>query len=168
MMRTVKLDSGDLLKVGKLLGKGMFTKCLEAGVSGFVILETIDGLKEVCVWCEGLHVPALQWLGQTDTHTYYQSLKYDKLTKKQWSSAWADYIAIKRYVYGLKSRYVCDIDTDEIEELQISQELKNDLMHMISWAQNYGENVFIEVSPRNLAVHNGNLILLDLFADCSK
>jgi hypothetical protein len=33
---------------------------------------------------------------------------------------------------------------------------------------NYGSDVMFEISPRNVAVHNGNLILLDCFFIKSK
>jgi len=46
--------------------------------------------------------------------------------------------------------------------------LRNSLQEAIDACANYGSDIKFEISPRNVAVKNGNLILLDCFFVGSK
>jgi hypothetical protein len=150
----------------KLIGKGWFSKVYRLDQKN-VLIESSDYVKE-CLSEFGLGsylFPELERLDyQIYKGKYYEkvsslktSLKpshykiYSELRKLRVSVCW------KKRQFGL-----ADAWREEFKKVS-NKKVRQSLMDAVDSLGNYGQDVNFEISPRNVAVDNGKLVLLDVF-----
>ena len=157
----------------KLIGKGMFTKAylLE---SGRVRLESVDQVKE-CMslgWFPDHRLfPTIERIDFDcghDGHSVYEMDFYErpKSLKNTLSSRQYDLYNVLRGLTAYAQRS-CDIYTEWHKAFDsIPARFKGEreaLKEALDAMLNYSTAVRFEISPRNVAVKGGKLILLDCF-----
>lgn len=160
--------------ITKMIGKGAFTRAYLMS-SGRVLLKTCCPIKEAMAWGwfpesplfpeveyvdVGVYemeyyprVPSLKKALKPDQYTIYKTLNAIYRT-----SAF-DMIRMNdadRYSYWYK----------RFEELP--EELAEVLHEALDACANFGSEIGFEITPRNVAVKDGNLILLDVFFNVRK
>lgn len=163
----------------KLIGKGAFTKCYLNTCETSVTLVTCDPIKECMAhgWFpESELFPEVQQLDYcevTDRNLY--TMEYFPRTKglknvldaDQWDIYKTlrdvmDSIGFSKNIHDSMSKVYEAFDAIEDEDL------KEVMIEALEACGNYGSDVAFEISPRNVAVKNGKLILLDCFFMQSK
>lgn len=154
----------------KVIGKGAFTICYQLNKKE-VILKSIDPIKE-CMgygWFPDSKVfPEVKVLDEgIYKMEYYPRVKSLKNTLKP------KQYEIYKELRELNVRHQknsCDYfnlwhkEFDKVKNKRVREALKNGL----DACGNYGLDIQFEISPRNVAVKNGMLILLDCFFIKSK
>lgn len=151
----------------KLIGKGTFTKAylLE---SGEVLLKSVDPIKECMAhgWFPDSELfPSISFEdGETYKMKYYPKVSSLKNTLNERS--YSLYLALRKLRVGyVKNSYdLLDKWRKAFDSLpsEFEQE-KEDLISAIEACSNFDSDVSFEISPRNVAVDNGKLVLLDCF-----
>lgn len=187
----VRYPDGKKEKISRL-GKGMFsTAYLTPDNLVLIVSHERNGAQDFAKEVPWLartygtanrHIPHVEKLGYTgDGSTVYSMPKYESpLTKGGAPKAWAQYLAVRKHwqaaiateqasntfkrVFGYKLR------TTFLEAMQNDPKIDGDLYHALeslsNTADDFGESVMFEFSPRNLASDDaGNLILLDVVFD---
>jgi hypothetical protein len=125
------------------------------------------------------HLPAVERYGSTATQSVYTMPLYKApLRKDDDTVGWRDYLALKKCrdeayapAYGGprnrgKTGYEINEDVYACAEAKgVRPSLLEALRALIDTAANYGEAYVFEFSPRNLATHEGRLVLLDVLYD---
>ena len=125
------------------------------------------------------HLPAVERYGSTATQSVYTMPLYKApLRKDDDTVGWRDYLALKKCrdeayapAYGGprnrgKTGYEINEDVYACAEAKgVRPSLLEALRALIDTASNYGEAYVFEFSPRNLATHEGRLVLLDVLYD---
>lgn len=156
----------------KLIGKGSFTKAYLQD-NGKVLLKSVDPIKECMAfgWFpEHRLFPAVE---QIDTGMYEMqyypkvaSLKQN-LTAEDWAlykelkALFDAYQAPSNKYDGYSTWYTAFADSD------LPEEIKEVLLGALDACSNMGPDIMFEISPRNVAVDNGRLVLLDCFFQTS-
>ena len=155
------------------LGKGMFSKAYKIGER--VILVSEDNAKEcLALFCqiENKHIPKCSRLDDIGEKSGYEMPYYKPLRSRESIQAWKDYKTISKCIDNIgfqeRGKYVCfEGYRKAFEACQgLSEELKEALNCLVSEMQNYCDEIFVEISPRNAKVdEKGNLILLDIIGE---
>ena len=125
------------------------------------------------------HLPAVERYGTTATQSVYTMPLYKApLRKDDDPVGWRDYLVLKKCrdeayapAYGGprnrgKTGYEINEDVYACAEAKgVRPSLLEALRALIDTAGNYGEAYVFEFSPRNLATHEGRLVLLDVLYD---
>lgn len=161
------------MKDCKLIGRGAFTKAYLRAHDNKVILESSCPIKE-CMslgWFpdselfpkitrvesevyEMEYYPKVSSLKNNlnpDQYKIYKDLR-NLYNKHQWNSN----------PYNSLSLYYAEFEKLDNKELALL------MQEAIEGCSNYGSDIAFEISPRNVAVKNGKLILLDVFYSISK
>lgn len=152
-----------------IIGKGSFTTCFDN--SDKVYLVSNDPIKE-CIalgWfpeCE--LIPEIERLDYEGEYSLYTMKKYEKVTapKKQLNTkAYKLYLDFRRIANNLLS----DVNLWD-KQKKLNQEIKTEklISLCLDSCSNYTSKAGFEISPRNIASNEGNLILLDCFFDINK
>ncbi len=163
----------------KLIGKGAFTKCYLNTCETTVTLITCDPIKECMThgWFpESELFPVVQHLDYcevTDRNLY--TMEYFPRTKGLKnvldSDQWEIYQTLRKVFNAINtSRNIYDGHSNTLKAFEgiADEDLKDVMIEALDACGNYGSDVAFEVSPRNVAVKNGKLILLDCFFMRSK
>lgn len=162
------------LKKGKLIGRGAFTRCYKLGEDQ-VLLESCCPAKE-CMsfgWGNtGDLFPKLERV-EFDEYSTYVMKRYPKtrglkshISEHQWS--------LYKALRALPINFGGDCDGSNHWYNQFNslpdqfEDEKEQLLEMLNAMGNYGADIGFEISPRNVAVDNGKLVLLDCFFMISK
>lgn len=155
----------------KLIGKGTFTKAylLE---SGEVLLKSCDPIKECMAhgWFpdSGLF-PTLSFENWDTYEPSYKMKYYPKVKSLKASLVPRDYkfySLLRKLSIGWVARSydLLGVWRKAFESLpQEFEEEKEALISAIEACANFGQDVLFEISPINVAVDNGRLVLLDCF-----
>ena len=154
----------------KIVGKGAFSTVYELNEKQ-VLIKSSDPIKE-CMsmgWFPDSRLfPKVEYL---DSETYVMQ-KFAKVKSPKSELTEKDY-SIYLELRALKTGYVKNShwantewhkQFDTIKNKRVREALKDAL----DACCNYGSDINFEISPRNIAVKNGKLILLDCFFSISK
>lgn len=148
----------------KLIGSGSFTKVYELN-SKQVLIHSVDYVKE-CNAYFGLSdfgFPKIKRLSDN----IYLSKKYNKVVSLKNELRPKQY-EIYKELRGLSVPYNTK-PYDYLNEWRKvfytvkNSKFRNALLEALDNLSNYGSDISFEISPRNVAVEKGNLILLDCF-----
>lgn len=161
----------------KLIGRGMFSRVYQSDEVGsdHVIILSNDRAKEALSfnWHDnetGIF-PTLEKVDYTGDFFVYTQKFYPRIR------AWKKALDADQY------RLYCDLkevfnDTcmnvkneydryymlyNAFDKSPIREDYKQDILSMIDSLANFGADIGFEISPRNIAIENGKLILLDCF-----
>lgn len=152
----------------QLIGKGLFTKCYLNEDKVTVNLVSTDYIKE-CI--------SLNWFPESrlfpeiksnddDTYTMKYFPKVKSLKDNLNSRDWKLYL-ILRNLTAKYSRNTYDSYCNWREQFETIpdeyEEERTEIIEALDACTNYGSDIGFEISPRNVATDNGNLILLDCF-----
>ena len=159
---------------GKLIGKGAFSYVYDQGEEVFI--ESIDPIKECMAQGWFPDHPLFPIVKFSDKNSCregyycYTMKKYNKVKSLKSALEPDQYQLYKELVNIFKSIPFIQNHYDSfnvIRELfdnsSLSNEIKGVMIEAIEACANYGSDVGFEISPRNVAVDNGKLILLDIF-----
>lgn len=148
----------------KLIGKGTFTKCYLLPCKKKVLLKTDDPVKE-CMgnsWFPNSRLfPKLKTTDEGYISKYYPRVKSlkDSLEPKEYEK----YTELRKLWrdndHSITNYYTCI----EVFKTVKNKAMKKALLEAVNSLANYGSDICFEISPRNVAVNNGKLILLDCF-----
>lgn len=171
------------LKNYKLIGKGLFTKCYDLN-NGKVVLVSSCPVKEALAlgwFVSGIHWPECERIDydvDNNNSGLYVMPKYDKPTSLKSALVEKDYklyLQLKELAKVFQNKTInnkYDRQQVFIETVKsfkgLHYSMKNQLITAVDGLANYTCNIGFEVSPRNVAVKNKRLILLDLFFSIDK
>lgn len=163
------------IKGKKLIGKGAFTKCYDNGDNTVTLISS-------CPWKELL---ALGWTPESSRLpeckridcdwdvSVYTMPKLEKVTAPKKQLRPKEYELYKKLRKLAEDFYSSSINRKAYDRLDIFRDCVKDsdlhhtqkqlLTECAESMANYTTQVGFECSPRNIAVKNGKLILLDLF-----
>jgi hypothetical protein len=156
-----------------LIGKGSFTLCYDNGNS--VLLVSNCPVKECNAlgWLSDSRLfPKIERLDFTDDLQLFKQEKFTKvkslktaLHKKEYDL----YLQLRELASAYQCKYIKNphdrhqIFVDTVKASKIHHAYKKALIEAVDGLANYTSKIGFEVSPRNVAVKNGKLILLDVF-----
>jgi len=153
----------------KLIGKGTFTKCYLNDDGKTVTLFSSDPIKECMAngWFPRSRLfPKITY---DNSNECYRMEYYPKVTSLKTSLTTAHYTIYKEL------KEVADICAprnpyewyvfwyERFETLITNKRVKEALLEALDACTNYGHDIGFEVSPGNVAVKKGKLVLLDCF-----
>jgi len=148
----------------ELIGKGSFTKCYLLPCKKKVLLETDDPVKE-CIgngWFPNTPLfPKLETTDKGYLCKYYPKVR--SLKKALKPSEYEKYKDLRDIFTnnwgGIKGYSHCRRDLGKVK----NKTMRKHLLDAVDSLANYGDDMCFEISPRNVAVNNGKLVLLDCF-----
>ena len=154
----------------KLIGKGSFTKC-------YLLDDKTVELHSCCYIKECM---SLDWFPNSRLFPKIESIDYGIYRCKYYPKVrslkselkpnqyqiYKDLRALSLGYINNKHDYL-DKWIEEFKTLK-NKRLKEIMLQAIQACSNYGSDIGFEISPRNVAVNNGNLILLDCFYSISQ
>ena len=155
----------------KRIGKGSFTTCFLNDDGKTVTLHSCDPMKEglaLGVISNSRLFPKIERLNYSDNGAVY-TMKYYPRVKSIKSN-----LNPLHYSYYLELREAYDrISYDKLYDASFvviasfklikNRYLRRVMIEAIEACMNYGTDICFEISPRNIAVDKGRLILLDCF-----
>ena len=189
----LRVDGQQVLKGLTKLGQGAFTYAYQVesshsllkGLSGLLslcgdevaLVASCDPLKELYTmgWLEPLSEDAfgsqvvfpfsekIDWFDDGN-YSLYAGVKYHKFSKKAAShSAWMSYCALRHLMNGYSCMELSNKFSKENPN-RYAKGLCEWIVSVCDEARNYGDDIRVEISPRNVALDDyGNLVLLDVF-----
>lgn len=153
----------------KLIGKGCFTKCYRIGHNKVRLVST-DPAKECAALGWGSNSRLFPRIKRIETEVY--EMEYFPKVKSLKAVLRPDQYELYR---ALRNINVLPTQGDfaYLDELRkqfnkLPRRVARALNEQIDGLLNYGEDIRFEIAPRNVAVKNGRLILLDCFFFASK
>lgn len=149
----------------KQIGKGLFSKVYRLNENE-VLIKSICQVKE-CISNEWHNsVDIFPELKRVEDETYI--CEYYDAVKSLKESLNPEHYAIYKELRSLSVGYVknpYDLYSEWYKQFETLSniEYKEALLDMIDNLSNYGSQISFEISPRNVAVKEGRLILLDVF-----
>lgn len=154
----------------KLLGKGAFTSCYKKSNTR-VLLESSCPIKE-CMslgWFPSSELfPKIYFADDNRTNTYEMKYypKVSSLKQNLKPAQWEIYKQLREITLDysiVKTKY--DYANGYISSFKKlkNKRLSDTMIEAMEACMNYGSDIGFEISPRNVAVNKGNLILLDCF-----
>jgi hypothetical protein len=154
----------------KLIGKGAFSKCYQLDVNT-VLIKSVCPIKECMAlgyFPDSPLFPTIDRLEYGDTSTY--KMAYYPKTASLKKALDADQYAIYKELLELfntpiridlskKTRY----DSWREAFNKLSADLASVMLEALDACADYSSDVCFEISPRNVAVKNGKLVLMDCF-----
>lgn len=148
----------------KLIGKGLFSKCYQLSAKE-VLIQTNDHVKE----CNALFMPYISFIPQIERvdDDLYVMEYYPKVTSLKNELRPKEYELYKELRsldigYNVKSYNLMDAWRGQFNTIK-NKRIREGLNEALDCYGNYGTDICFEISPRNVAVKNGKLILLDCF-----
>lgn len=166
----------DATKTLPLIGRGMFSAVYRKNVKT-VLIKSIDPVKECMAlgWFPSSRMfpktTRVALLDDDQGTALYEQRYYPKVKslKTALKPAEWEFYRVLREVHNNVNRFLDDYKAlDSLQSLISTMpskyaRKKAALLGAIDALTNYGPDVRFEISPRNVAVHNGRLILLDCF-----
>lgn len=153
----------------KLIGRGCFTKCYRIGRNKVRLIST-DPAKECAALGWGSNSRLFPRIKRIEMEVY-EMVYYPKV-KSLKAALQPDQCKIYQ---ALRNIYLgtCSGDSSYLDNLRkqfnkLPRRVARALNEQIDGLLNYGADIRFEISPRNVAVKNGKLILLDCFFFVSK
>lgn len=150
-----------------LIGQGLFSKCylLECGKK--VLIRSSDKVKE-CSAIFGLADSALfPEIVRIDFEMFEMEYfpRVTSLKNSLDADQWQLYKALRTVdnYHGGRDYDKPEFLRNQFNRLDVTEDVKQALWDAVDSLQNYGYDINFEISPRNVAVKNGKLILLDCF-----
>lgn len=150
--------------------KGQFTHCYIFNEQPFVVLHSIDILKECqALWMynheENPHLPTIKRIH----HEWYVMPKYSPLTAKH-KTAYAQYkkmVALQyKFDIPFRSNYYICMKYAQAVKTEIDENVGNALEELLDNGINATDAFCLDLKKVNFSVdENGNLILRDVLAD---
>lgn len=154
-----------------LIGKGAFTKAYLKANKKTVLLKSCCPMKEAMSLGYFPNSRLFPKLTRVDYETYELEY-YPRVTslKKALNPLHYSYYQELRNIYKNDLIYgACNYDTWAKAFKTIkNQYLRNTMLQALDGCTNYDYEIGFEISPRNVAVKNGKLILLDVFFSRNK
>lgn len=159
------------MKKLKLIGKGAFTKCFLNECGERVTLETVDPIKEVMAhgWFpESSLFPLIEETGLSGVYEMEYYPRVSSLKNNLDADQYGIYLTLRglgsvfsENKFDLHSLWYKKFESIECEEL------RDTMLEALDACSNFGSDISFEISPRNVAVKNGKLVLLDCFYQVS-
>lgn len=147
----------------QLIGKGIFSKVYRLNEHE-VLIKSNDPVKEcMALFIDSFLVPKLNSLDNNDyTMEYFAPVKSLK------ESLFPDQYQLYKELRALSVGYVANSNDLYFEwckqfETISNEDVREDLLQVMGCLADYGSDISFEISPRNVAVKDGKLILLDCF-----
>lgn len=152
----------------KLIGKGAFTKCYQLNDTT-VLLKSEDPVKECMAhgWFPDsdlfpkVEFSSIDGFYEMEFYPRVKSLK-NNLNDDQYQIYKDLRVAMSNLDYVLNIHDSYEKVYNVFAQLD-NEELKETMLEALNACSNCGSDVAFEISPRNVAVKNGKLILLDVF-----
>lgn len=157
----------------KLIGRGAFTRAYLLD-SGRVMLKTCCPIKEAMAWGWFPESPLFPEMKYVDVGVYEMEYypRVSSLKKALKPDQYAIYQALRDIFCGKVSQLPkreADFYHFWYQEFNALPEELAEVMHeALDACANFGSEIGFEISPRNVAVKDGNLVLLDVFFNVSK
>lgn len=155
----------------KLIGKGAFTKAY-LDTNNNVILHSIDPIKECMAmgWFPDSPLfPEIKTTGDNEVYIMKYYPRVSSLKQNLKPAQWLIYQQLRKLTCTrTKNRYDLSYNWYIAFESLENKELAETMCKAIDACGNYGSDIDFEISPRNVATDDGNLILLDCFFSLSK
>ena len=153
----------------QLIGQGAFTKCYKMNANK-VLLKSCDPVKEAMSLGLTPNSRIFPKVTYTSCNNEYE-MKYYSKVKSLKNSLDADQYELYKALRTVKLLNVIEVLSGRgyeilikrFKALDIKRSVKNALIGMVEGLLNYGTDICFEISPRNVAVNNGKLVLLDCF-----
>lgn len=147
----------------KLIGKGLFSKVYQID-SNTVFIKTTDSVKECLSYVGGNdYFPVIERTDEQGEYTckyYYKVLSLKNSLDPDQYKLYQELRKLDTHTTNMYDGYAKCYDAFET----ISDEnLKECLHEVLAELSGYGSDIRFEISPRNVAVNNGKLVLLDVF-----
>jgi len=148
----------------KLIGKGMFSKVYRVSEKE-VIIKSFCPAKE----CMALFFDKSKYFPPIERIDYqeYKMPYYDKVSSLKTTlkpKQYQLYLELRKLSIPYTTNRYNKLNEWENQFKTIKDKiLRNNLLMAVGELSNYGQDISFEISPRNVAVKNGNLILLDCF-----
>ena len=163
----------------KKIGKGAFTTAYRKGNTVYAVSR--DSSKEcIALFCKGKHIPKIERLKYNE-YSLYKMPFYKKCTKKDTPESWEQYKQIRKMldkwseltrmlalsgITKVLQQDVSKFNTFVHSHKTIKLSLRKAIVQMVENYFNYVDAVYLEISPRNIAVNSrGTLVLLDIMYD---
>jgi hypothetical protein len=157
----------------KLIGKGTFTKAYLMNDGETVKLITNDPCKECLAIGLGPDSPLFPkieqdgWEGDNRVYKMKYYPRNSSLKKSLKAEHYELYKHLRKVFFSLffAQDFHLTKFVDKVNEIlpDTFTNEKQAIIEYVDGLNNYGEDMRFEISPRNVAVDNGNLILLDCF-----
>lgn len=152
----------------KLIGKGSFTKCYQLNDTT-VLLKSEDPVKECMAYgwfpdsdlFPKVEFSSISGFYEMEFYPRVKSLK-NNLDDDQYQIYKDLRLAMSNIDFVLNIHDSYQKVYDAFDQLD-NEELKEIMLEALDACTNCGSDVAFEISPRNVAVKNGKLILLDVF-----
>ena len=155
----------------KLIGKGSFTKCYLLNETT-VLLQSDDPIKEAMAYGWFPEHDLFPAVKDSTLDGFYEMEYYPRVSSLK-NNLDNDQYDIYKTLRGLSTthslnKYDSYSKWYEAFESLDNEDLRDCMISALAACTNYGSDVSFEISPRNVAVKNGKLILLDCFYMISK
>lgn len=158
----------------KLIGKGCFSKVYEHPTDPKSVIIHSNDLMKDCLnmynncYKKSIHIPRIEYLTENDNigFTVYVSQKYNKLTKRDYQKAYADFKKIVEVfgIFGSVRKSLYKNNNFETLENHDNSTLIYDFVELAELSLNYSEHVKLDLKKSNFMVDDaGNLIFNDIF-----
>lgn len=149
----------------KLIGTGSFSKVYELDKKTVLIKSTCWSKECISLFVTGSMFPKIEKLDyQLYKVKYYPRVK--SLKNSLLPSEYKIYLELRRLFndlqYPLKNHENYFYLREKFQTIK-SKKAKNQLLNCLDDLINYGPDICFEISPRNIAIDKGKLILLDVF-----
>lgn len=153
----------------KLIGKGAFTKCYQLSEDK-VLLKTEDPIKECMAHGWFPDSELFPEVSHSDVEGCYEMKYYPKVRSLKNNLSPDQYRLYKelRLIFSEFRQPVNPYDRynawhDAFECSDLDQDIKETMQYALLACGNYGTDVCFEISPRNVAVDDGKVVLLNCF-----
>ena len=159
----------------KLIGTGSFTKAYLRSTDNKVILKSCCPIKE-CMSMGWFPTSRLFPKITRVEHEKYEMKYYPKVSSLK-NNLDPDQYKIYLTLRNVQNRFMCTGLNNKHDSLSIyykafskleNKRVSKAMCEAIEACGNYGSAIGFEISPRNVAVNNGKLVLLDVFYSISK
>jgi hypothetical protein len=152
------------MKTLKLIGKGSFSTVYQLTPKKVLIKSVCYSKECLALFITGSMFPKIEKIDYNEYHCEF----YPKVKSLKNSLLPSEYEIYKELKNLYSSKLFSDLKNNyqnlysEFKKLK-SKKASTQLIGALDELINYGSDVKFEISPRNVAVKNGKLILLDVF-----
>ena len=160
------------MKGFKLIGTGLFSNVYSNDTLDYVIITKNDYIKEAIAvnWFpESRYFPKIEEL-KVDNEYFWKMKKYNKTKKVKGLLNDDDYKFYQELRKIFKNKPIIKNEYDSFNvlytlfsESSLTDDQKELMLNALSACSNYGSDVDFEISPRNIFIDSGRLILADCF-----
>lgn len=147
------------MKTLPLIGKGLFSKVYKLNEKQVLIKSTCWSKECLALFVNAKHFPKLEVVGEKE----YVCEFYPKVKSVRDSLKPAHYEVYQQLRQIDRMTIGGYDDLKNLFSTISNKSFREALLEVLDDMTNYGLDVCFEISPRNIAVKNGNLILLDVF-----